>query len=58
MTILTKRLNQPPTERRRKVQQRAKALIAEESSHRDLRKGRRSYDIHVQQLSRSDWAED
>ena len=40
MTTLTEKLNQLPTERRRKVEQRAKALIGEEMSLRDLRKAR------------------
>ena len=38
MTTLTKRLNKLPAARRKKVEERAKALIAEEMSLQELRK--------------------
>lgn len=41
VTTLTDRLDRLPSERRRKVEQRTRALIAEETSLRGLRKGRR-----------------
>ena len=48
MTTLKERLDKLPPERRRKVEERANALIAEEMSLRDLRKARRSTDIHIE----------
>ena len=48
MTTLTERIDKLPTERRRKVEQRANTLIGEEMSPRDLRKARRSTDIHIE----------
>ena len=48
MTTLTERIDKLPTERRRKVEERAKTLIAEEMSLRDLRKARRPADIHAE----------
>ena len=41
MTSLTDRMNKLPEARRKKVEERAKALIAEEMSLRDLRKSTR-----------------
>ena len=38
MTTLTERLDRLPPARRKKVEERARALIAEEMSLRDLRK--------------------
>ena len=40
MTTLDERLAQLPAERRRRIEERAEALIAEEMSLRDLRKAR------------------
>ena len=41
MTSLAERMNKLPEARRKKVEERAKALIAEEMSLRDLRKSTR-----------------
>ena len=41
MTSLAERMNKLPEARRQKVEERAKALIAEEMSLRDLRKSTR-----------------
>jgi len=41
MTSLTDRMNKLPKARRKKVEERAKALMAEEMSLRDLRKSTR-----------------
>ena len=41
MTSLAERMNKLPEVRRQKVEERAKALIAEEMSLRDLRKSTR-----------------
>ncbi len=48
MKTLKERLDKLPPVRRRKVEERANALIAEEMSLRDLRKARRSTDIHIE----------
>ena len=37
MTTVTERIDKLPTERRRKVEQRARVLVAEEKTLRDLR---------------------
>ena len=47
MTTLTERLDQLPRARREKVEERAKALIAEEMSLRDLRKARKQTQVRV-----------
>lgn len=47
MTTLTDRLDGLSAERRRKVEQRAKALIAGEMLLRGLRRARQSTDIHA-----------
>ena len=47
MTTLTEKLDQLPPERRRKIEDRAKALIAEEMSLRDLRKARKQTQARV-----------
>ena len=47
MTSLTKRLDELPPARRKKVEERAKALIAEEMSLRDLRKARHQTQVRV-----------
>ncbi len=47
MTTLTERLDQLPLARRKKVAQRAKALIAEEMSLQDLRKARKQTQVRV-----------
>ncbi len=47
MTTLTERLDQLPLARRKKVEQRARALIAEEMSLRDLRKARKQTQVRV-----------
>ena len=44
MTTLTDRMDKLPPERRRKVERRAKALVAEEASRRILRKAHRPDD--------------
>lgn len=43
MTSLAKRMNKLPEARRKKVEERAKALVAEEMSLRDLRKPTRGH---------------
>ena len=48
MKTLKERLDKLPPVRRRKVEERVNALIAEEMSLRDLRKARRSTDIHIE----------
>ncbi len=47
MTTLTERLDQLPLARRKKVEQRARALIAEEMSLQDLRKARKQTQVRV-----------
>ena len=47
MTTLTERLERLPLARRKKVEERAKALIAEEMSLRDLRKARKQTQVRV-----------
>ncbi len=47
MTTLTERFDRLPTSRRKKVEQRARGLIAEEMSLRDLRKARERTQAHV-----------
>ena len=47
MTTLTERLDRLPPARRKKVEDRAKALIAEEMSLRDLRKARKQTQVRV-----------
>jgi transcriptional regulator with XRE-family HTH domain len=47
MTSLAKRLDELPPARRVKVEKRAKALIAEEMSLRDLRKARHQTQVRV-----------
>ena len=47
MTTLTERMNRLPTARRKKVEKRAKALIAEEMSLQDLRKARKQTQVRV-----------
>ena len=47
MTTLTERLDRLPPARRKKVEERAKALIAEEMSLRDLRKARKQTQVCV-----------
>ena len=47
MTTLTERLDRLPPARRKKVAERAKALIAEEMSLRDLRKARKQTQVRV-----------
>ncbi len=47
MTTLTERLDRLPPARRKKVEERAKALIAEEMSLRDLRKARKQTQVRV-----------
>ena len=47
MTTLTERVDRLPTSRREKVEQRARELIAEEMSLRDLRKAREKTQAHV-----------
>ena len=49
MTSLTDRMNKLPKARRQKVEERAKALIAEEMSLRDLRKARKQTQVSVAQ---------
>ncbi len=49
MTTLTERLDRLPPARRKKVEERAKALIAEEMSLRDLRKARKQTQVRVAQ---------
>lgn len=47
MTTLTERMNKLPASRRKRVEERAKALIAEEMCLRDLRKARRQTQVQV-----------
>ena len=47
MTTLTERIDRLPASRREKVEQRARELIAEEMSLRDLRKARERTQEHV-----------
>ncbi len=47
MKTLTERLDKLPPARRKKVEERAKELIAEEMSLRDLRKARKQTQMHV-----------
>ena len=47
MTTLTERMNKLPASRRKRVEERAKALIAEEMCLRDLRKARRHTQVQV-----------
>ena len=49
MTSLEERMNKLPEARRQKVEERAKALIAEEMSLRDLRKARKQTQVSVAQ---------
>ena len=49
MTSLTDRMNKLPEARRQKVEERAKALIAEEMSLRDLRKARKQTQVRIAQ---------
>ncbi len=49
MTTLSERLDRLPSARRKKVEERAKALIAEEMSLRDLRKARKQTQVRVAQ---------
>jgi len=49
MTSLTDRMNELPEARRQKVEERAKALIAEEMSLRDLRKARKQTQTRIAQ---------
>lgn len=47
MTTLTERMDKLPKARRKKVEERAKALIAEEMSLQDLRKARKQTQVRV-----------
>jgi hypothetical protein len=47
MTTLTERIDKLPKARRKKVLERAKALIAEEMSLQDLRKARKKTQVYV-----------
>ena len=47
MTTLTERMAQLPPARRKKVDERAEALIAEEMSLRDLRRARKQTQVRV-----------
>ena len=47
MTTLSEKLDRLPPARRKKVEERAKALIAEEMSLRDLRKARKQTQVRV-----------
>ena len=47
MTTLAERMDNLPTARRKKVEERANALIAEEMSLQDLRKARRQTQVRV-----------
>ena len=49
MTTLAERMNKLPEARRQKVEERAKALIAEEMSLQDLRKARKQTQVRVAQ---------
>ena len=47
MSTLAERMDKLPPERRKKVEERAEALIAEEMSLRDLRKARRQTQVRI-----------
>ena len=47
MTTLTERMERLPPDRRKRVEERALALIAEEMSLRDLRKARKQTQVRV-----------
>ncbi len=47
MTTLAERMNRLPSARRKKINERAQALIAEEMSLRDLRKARKQTQARV-----------
>ncbi len=47
MSTLTDRMNKLPPSRRKKIEERALALIAEEMSLRDLRKARKQTQVRV-----------
>lgn len=47
MTTLTERLSKLPPTRRKKVEARAKELVAEEMSLQDLRKARKQTQVRV-----------
>ena len=47
MSTLTERIEELPKARRKKVEERAKALIAEEMSLQDLRKARKKTQVRV-----------
>ena len=49
MTSLAERMNELPEARRKKIEERAKALIAEEMSLQDLRKARKQTQVSVAQ---------
>ncbi|MCE2449942.1 MAG: XRE family transcriptional regulator [Candidatus Latescibacteria bacterium] len=49
MTSLAERMNKLPEARRKKIEERAKALIAEEMSLQDLRKARKQTQVSVAQ---------
>lgn len=49
MTSLAERMNKLPEARRKQVEERAKALIAEEMSLQDLRKARKQTQVRVAQ---------
>ena len=49
MTTLAERMNKLPEARRKKVEERAKALIAEEMSLQDLRKARKQTQARIAQ---------
>ena len=49
MTTLAERMNKLPEARRQKVEERAKALIAEEMSLQDLRKARKQTQARIAQ---------
>ena len=49
MTSLAERMNKLPEARRQKVEERAKALIAEEMSLQDLRKARKQTQARIAQ---------
>ena len=52
MSTLTERMVQLPPERRKRVEERAQALIAEEMSLRDLRRARKQTQVRVAQKLR------
>ena len=47
MSTLAERMDKLPSARRKKVEERAQALIAEEMSLRDLRKARKQTQVRV-----------